>query len=101
MRNPPPEDTGQRPVCWATGGENFHLGRALLEGRAFFALIAIILFFSSQSSNYATLSNFLIMANHVAIFGLLALGMLLVILNGGIDLSVGSVLGLTASSRAI
>ncbi len=76
-------------------GENFHLGRALLEGRAFFALIAIILFFSSQSSNYATLSNFLIMANHVAIFGLLALGMLLVILNGGIDLSVGSVLGLT------
>jgi erythritol transport system permease protein len=34
------------------------------------------------------------MASHVAIFGILAIGMLLVILNGGIDLSVGSTLGL-------
>ena len=34
------------------------------------------------------------MANHVAIYGLLSIGMLLVILNGGIDLSVGSVLAL-------
>lgn len=76
-------------------GNNFSIGRALLEGRAFFALIAIIVVFSILSPNYATVSNFLIMANHVAIFGLLAIGMLLVILNGGIDLSVGSVLGLT------
>ena len=36
----------------------------------------------------------LTMASHVAIFGILAIGMLLVILNGGIDLSVGSTLGL-------
>ncbi|SFC40415.1 ABC transporter permease [Tropicimonas isoalkanivorans] len=76
-------------------GENFSIGHALLEGRAFFALIAIIIVFSFLSPNYATVSNFLIMANHVAIFGLLAIGMLLVILNGGIDLSVGSVLGLS------
>ncbi len=73
----------------------FNVVQLLLEGRAFFALIAIILVFSYLSPNYATVSNFLIMANHVAIFGLLALGMMLVILNGGIDLSVGSVLGLT------
>tara|TARA_B100000780_G_scaffold127924_1_gene89659 strand:- start:1180 stop:2238 length:1059 start_codon:yes stop_codon:yes gene_type:complete len=73
----------------------FNLGSLLLEGRAFFALISIIAVFSLLSPNYATISNFLIMANHVAIFGLLALGMLLVILNGGIDLSVGSVLGLS------
>ena len=73
----------------------FNLGHILLEGRAFFALIAIIITFSSLSPNYASVGNFLIMANHVAIFGLLAIGMLLVILNGGIDLSVGSVLGLS------
>lgn len=72
----------------------FSLGRFLLEGRAFFALIAIIAVFSALSPNYLTLSNFLIMASHVAIYGLLAIGMLLVILNGGIDLSVGSVLAL-------
>ena len=75
--------------------DRFNLGSLLLEGRAFFALISIIVVFSLLSPNYATISNFLIMANHVAIFGLLALGMLLVILNGGIDLSVGSVLGLS------
>lgn len=74
---------------------DFNLVQFLLAGRAFFALIAIIITFSLLSPNYATVSNFLIMANHVAIFGLLAMGMLLVILNGGIDLSVGSVLGLT------
>ncbi|PYE84837.1 ABC transporter permease [Pseudoroseicyclus aestuarii] len=72
----------------------FDLGRLLLEGRAFFALIAIILFFSYQSPYYFTTGNLLIMSSHVAIFGLLALGMLLVILTGGIDLSVGSTLGL-------
>lgn len=66
----------------------------LFEGRAFFALIVIIISFSALSPNYFTLGNFLIMASHVAIFGLLAIGMLLVILNGGIDLSVGSTLGL-------
>lgn len=66
----------------------------LLEGRAFFALIAIIVVFSLLSPHYFSLANFLIMASHVAIYGILAIGMLLVILNGGIDLSVGSTLGL-------
>jgi erythritol transport system permease protein len=76
----------------AAGGVD--VGKLLLEGRAFFALIVIILVFSLLSPNYFTVSNFLTMANHVAIYGLLSIGMLLVILNGGIDLSVGSVLAL-------
>ncbi len=75
-------------------GEGFDLGRLLLEGRAFFALIAIIVIFSLLSPFYFSVSNFLTMSSHVAIFGFLAIGMLLVILNGGIDLSVGSTLGL-------
>lgn len=66
----------------------------LLEGRAFFGLIAIIVVFSYLSPNYFTFGNLLTMSSHVAIYGLLGLGMLLVILNGGIDLSVGSTLGL-------
>lgn len=73
----------------------FSLGRLLLEGRAFFALILIIAVFSFLSPNYFTVGNFLIMASHVAIYGILAVGMLLVILNGGIDLSVGSILALS------
>lgn len=73
---------------------NFDPLRILLEGRAFFALIAIIVTFSMLSPVYFSVDNFLIMASHVAIFGLLAIGMLIVILTGGIDLSVGSTLGL-------
>ena len=72
----------------------FDIAKLLLEGRAFFALIVIIAVFSFLSPNYFTVANFLTMASHVAIFGILAIGMLLVILNGGIDLSVGSTLGL-------
>ena len=78
----------------AFGGGNVDIVKVLLEGRAFFALILIIIVFSILSPNYFSLSNFLTMANHVAIYGLLSIGMLLVILNGGIDLSVGSALAL-------
>ena len=78
----------------AFGGGNMDIAKVLLEGRAFFALIVIVIVFSILSPNYFSVSNFLTMANHVAIYGLLSIGMLLVILNGGIDLSVGSALAL-------
>ena len=71
------------------------VGRLLLEGRAFFALIVIVAVFSLLSPYYFSVGNFLTMASHVAIYGILAVGMLLVILSGGIDLSVGSTLGLS------
>ncbi len=74
---------------------DIEIGRLLLEGRAFFALIVIVAVFSALSPYYFSLGNFLTMASHVAIYGILAIGMLLVILNGGIDLSVGSTLGLS------
>ena len=92
MTEASPSIKSSRPGTPWTGGDVIRL---LLEGRAFFALIAIIIVFSFLSPNYFTLGNFLTMATHVAIFGILAIGMLLVILNGGIDLSVGSTLGLS------
>ncbi|KQO62311.1 ABC transporter permease [Curtobacterium sp. Leaf261] len=82
--------TSRRPAMFSGG---FDLGRLLLQGRAFFALIAIIIVFSILSPNYFTVSNLLTMASHVAVYAILSIGMLLVILNGGIDLSVGSTLG--------
>lgn len=71
------------------------VGQVLLEGRAFIALIVIVSVFAALSPYYLTGSNLLVMTRHVAINGILAIGMLLVILNGGIDLSVGSTVGLT------
>jgi erythritol transport system permease protein len=73
----------------------FSLGKLILEGRAFLALIAIIVVFSLLSPDYFTFHNLVTMSSHVSIYALLAIGMLLVILNGGIDLSVGSTLGLS------
>lgn len=71
------------------------LGQILIDGRAFVALILIIIIFSALSPNYLTVDNVLIMTKHVAINALLAIGMLLVILKGGIDLSVGSIVALS------
>lgn len=76
--------------------KKFSITKLLLEGRAFLALVLIIVVFSLLSPNYLTVENVLIMASHVAIYALLAMGMLMVILNGGIDLSVGSTLGFSA-----
>ncbi|QTX04967.1 ABC transporter permease [Agromyces archimandritae] len=76
--------------------KRFSAAKLLVEGRAFLALILIIVVFSILSPNYLTVENLLIMASHVAIYAMLGMGMLLVILNGGIDLSVGSTLGFSA-----
>lgn len=77
---------GRRKVNW---------GAVMVEGRALLALILIIVVFSIMSSNYLTPENLIIMTRHVAMNAILALGMLMVILNGGIDLSVGSIVGLS------
>ncbi len=74
--------------------QRLSLSKVLLEGRAFIAFLAIVAVFAWLSPNYLTLDNLVVMSRHVALNALLALGMLLVILKGGIDLSVGSTVGL-------
>lgn len=71
------------------------LNALLVEGRALVALAVIIVIFAFLSDNYLRPENLLIMTRHVAMNAVLAIGMLLVILNGGIDLSVGSTVGLS------
>ncbi len=70
-------------------------GDVLLELRAFIALASSSSIFALLSDTYLTGSNLITMTRHVAINAILALGMLLVILTGGIDLSVGSIVGLS------
>lgn len=67
----------------------------IAEGRAVLALVIIVVVFSLLSSRFLDPTNLLIMTRHVAFNAILALGLLLVILNGGIDLSVGSTVGLS------
>ena len=68
----------------------------LLRGRAFIALILVFIVFSAMSPQFLSTGNIVIITKHVAINALLAIGMTFVILTGGIDLSVGSIVGMTA-----
>lgn len=66
----------------------------LLRGRAFIVLILVLAVFTILSPQFLTTSNIVIMSKHIAINALLAIGMTFVILTGGIDLSVGSIVGM-------
>jgi erythritol transport system permease protein len=66
----------------------------LISMRTFIALIVVLVFFSITTPNFLTPSTLIILAKHVAINAFMAIGMTFVILTGGIDLSVGSIVGL-------
>ncbi|XBH21360.1 ABC transporter permease [Jonesiaceae bacterium BS-20] len=74
---------------------NRGIGEFLLDQRAFVALIVLIIIFGLLSDTFLTGTNMITMTKHVAYNAILALGMLLVIITGGIDLSVGSIVGLS------
>lgn len=73
---------------------NNKLAMTLLKGRTFIVLIVLLIFFSITADNFLSAGALLTVAKHVALYGILAIGMTYVIITGGIDLSVGSVAGL-------
>src|SRR3954468_11567876 len=75
-------------------GRRLKMVNLIFELRAFIALIVLIIVFGLLSDSYLTWDNLVTMTRHVAINAILAIGMLMVILTGGIDLSVGSIVGL-------
>jgi erythritol transport system permease protein len=93
---PAPSGTGQTRSA-STPARSFNLNAILIEGRALIALVIIVAIFAFLSDNYLTTGNLTTITKQVAFNAIVALGMLMVILNGGIDLSVGSTVGLTAA----
>jgi ribose transport system permease protein len=72
-------------------------------GRDAGGLIVLLVLFGALtigSDQFLTGDNMANLARQVAVFGIIAVGQLLVILTAGIDLSVGSVLGLTGCITA-
>jgi erythritol transport system permease protein len=67
----------------------------LVRLRAFIALVGLVVAFSILTPTFLTTGNLAMLVKHVAINAVLAIGMTFVILSGGIDLSVGSVAGLS------
>ncbi|MDP2122588.1 MAG: ABC transporter permease [Hoeflea sp.] len=67
----------------------------LLKARTLVALLLVLAFFSFAAPNFLSTANAILISKHVAINAFLAIGLTFVIITGGIDLSVGSVVGLT------
>ncbi len=63
----------------------------------FLVLAALIAFFSVKSPNFLTATNFLALANQIPAAILIAVGMTYVLIIAGIDLSVGSMVGLSGA----
>ena len=61
------------------------------------ALLAMIVLFSTLSSHFLSYATFTTLANQIPDLMVLAVGMTLILIIGGIDLSVGSVLALAAA----
>ncbi|MCX5512691.1 ABC transporter permease [Kaistia algarum] len=79
-------------------GRDFSIGRILRQREASVALmiIAVVIFLSFANEYFLTPRNILNVGRQASVVAIVALGQALVIIARGLDLSVGSVLGLSA-----
>ncbi|NBO20948.1 MAG: ABC transporter permease, partial [Rhodobacteraceae bacterium] len=80
--------TGAKPGLLANGAQQKIL--------AFASLIVLLVFFSVASGNFLQTANILAILQATSVNGVLALAATLVIITGGIDLSVGTLMTFTA-----
>lgn len=90
------KDFAGRMSSW----NNQRLIDALIRNSMVIVLVIVMIYFASQNDRFATIQNFRTILIAAAPFALVALGQTLVILTGGIDLSVGSVIAVSAMSAA-
>ncbi|MWN05625.1 ribose ABC transporter permease [Gilliamella sp. Pas-s95] len=72
----------------------------LIEQKSLITLLVLIAIVSCLSDNFFTLNNFFNILQQTSINAVIAVGMTLVILTSGIDLSVGSIFALTGAITA-
>src|SRR4051812_15359151 len=81
-----------------TGLKGRSIGQRLLASQPFWVTVALFLMCAvmtwDQPSAFASADNFYNITRNFAFIGIMAVGMTAVILTGGIDLSVGSLMGL-------
>lgn len=70
------------------------LASLAMQFRTYGVLVLLCIFFSAMAPNFLTYGNLPILAKHIAVNAILAMGLVFVLLTGGIDLSIGSVVGL-------
>ena len=69
-------------------------------GLILFILVASV-FIQTQNSSFLTMVNLTDMLTNTSILAILAVGMMMVLITGGIDLSVGAVVALSGMSSAV
>ena len=101
-----PEASGPPVVTSPTTGEPVKLfSREWISGIALrysmvIIMLLVIAYFSYRSARFGTVDNLVTILVAAAPFALIALGQTLVVLTGGIDLSVGSVIAVSAMAGA-
>ena len=65
------------------------------------ALCVLIVFISLRTPNFLTPQNFLNIALAVSLLGIVAVSQTVVIISGGLDISVGSIAGLASVTTAL
>lgn len=107
MKTTEPAPAGRTAVvapAAATGPARFSgawLRQLLIDNAMVVVMILVIMFFLYRSARFGTPENLATILVAAAPFALIALGQTLVILTGGIDLSVGSVIAASAMAGAL
>ena len=82
-------------------GQGPHMNKLVRELLPFGSLVLVIAILSLwQPDSFLTLDNFLNVLRRSSVYGIIAVGMTFVIISGGIDLSVGSLLALCGMCAA-
>ena len=84
----------------AVSGRRYFTKAWLMEQKSLIALLVLIAIVSTMSPNFFTVNNMLNILQQTSVNAIMAVGMTLVILTSGIDLSVGSLLALTGAVAA-
>jgi erythritol transport system permease protein len=75
--------------------KQLNLAQAAMKLRAYIALAVLLIFFSLNSPNFLTFTSLITMVRHISLNAIIAIGATFVILTGGIDLSIGAIIGFT------
>ena len=98
-KTPPPPTQANVSIESVLGVREKTLWQTLIASQAFWvtvALLVICVIMSIREPRFASEDNFYNITRNFAFIGIMALGLTAVIITGGIDLSVGSIMGLTA-----
>jgi ribose transport system permease protein len=104
---PPPANVSQAHVSIESvlGVQQHNFWQRFTGSQAFWVTVALIIICIVMSwlqpASFATADNFYNTTRNFSFIGIMALGMTAVIATGGIDLSVGSIMGLTAVASGL